>query len=129
MVAVPGMLGAALFIIPAGMVDSASLAVVCMSVSLFFMEFLNAPSWAVTMDVGGAYSGTVSSLMNLGASIAGTFSPMVFGTLSQNGHWIAPFIIQATVLVAGAMIWLFLIDAERPMMSALTGEGLLAGTT
>jgi len=90
MVAVPGMLGAALFIIPAGMVGSAGLAVVCMSVSLFFMEFLNAPSWAVTMDVGGAYSGTVSSLMNLGASIAGTFSPMVFGTLSQNGHWIAP---------------------------------------
>jgi hypothetical protein len=44
MVAVPGMLGTALFIIPAGMVDSDSIAVICMSISLFFMEFLNAPS-------------------------------------------------------------------------------------
>ena len=33
------------------------------------------------------------------------------------------------MLIAGAMIWLFLIDAERPMMSELTTEGLLAGTT
>jgi MFS family permease len=128
MVAVPGMLGAALFIIPAGMLDSAALAVICMSISLFFMEFLNAPSWAVAMDVGGAYSGTVGSLMNLGASIAGTFSPMVFGLLSQNGHWIAPFIIQGMVLIAGAMIWLFLIDAERPIMSAPAADGLLAAT-
>jgi len=129
MVAVPGMVGAALFIIPAGMLDSAPLAMICMSVSLFFMEFLNAPSWAVAMDVGGAYSGTVGSLMNLGASIGGMFSPMVFGALSQNGHWIAPFIIQAAVLITGALIWLFLIDAERPMMRPSENEGLLAPAT
>jgi hypothetical protein len=76
------------------------------------------------MDVGGAYS----SLMNPGASIAGTFSPSVFGALTQNGYWIAPFIIQAGVLVAGAMIWLFLIDAERPMM-APPADGMLAAAT
>jgi sugar phosphate permease len=116
-VAVVGMLGAALFIIPAAMADSAAMAVIYLSVSLLFMEFLNGPSWAVTMDVGGRFSGTVSSLMNMGASIAGSISPVVFGMLTQQGRWLAPFVIQAAVLVLGAVIWLFLIDAERPIIA------------
>jgi MFS family permease len=128
-IAVPGMLGAAIFIVPAGLTDSAAVALVCLSVSLFFMEFLNAPSWAVTMDVGGAYSGSVSSVMNLGASLAGTASPMVFGMLAQHDHWVAPFFVQAAVLVAGELIWMFLIDAERPMAASPTGEKLLAAAT
>ena len=82
------------------------------------MEFVNAPSWAVTMDVGGAYSGTVSSLMNMGASIAGAISPVVFGNLSQAGHWVAPFLLQACVLVIGALIWVFLIDPERQIVAS-----------
>jgi MFS family permease len=128
-IAVPGMLCAAIFIVPAAMADSAVVGIAFMSVSLFFLEFLNSPSWAVTMDVGGAYSGTVSSLMNLGASIAGTISPLVFGGLAQNGHWIAPFVIQAAVLVAGAMIWLFLIDAETPISAMPLTETRLAAAT
>jgi hypothetical protein len=80
------------------------------------------------MDAGGSYSGSMSSVKKLGATIAGTYSPTVSGMLAQNGHWVAPFIVQAVGLLAGAVIW-FLNDAERPMIADLAADGLLAATT
>ena len=64
--------------------------------------------------------------MNMGANIAGSVSPVVFGTLTQGGHWVAPFLVQAAVLVLGAAIWLFLIDAERPIVATAEAPALEA---
>jgi MFS family permease len=62
------------------------------------------------MDMGGEHSGTVSGMMNMAGNIGGALSPIVFGFLVQFGSWQAPFVVAASLLVAGAAIWLFWLD-------------------
>ncbi|PYX52141.1 MAG: MFS transporter, partial [Acidobacteria bacterium] len=115
-VAAPAMLASGAFLIPAAMAHSAWTAILCLTASLFFLELVISPAWAVPMDVGGEYSGTVSGVMNMAGSLAASISPIVFGVLVQRGWWIAPFFISAGVLLTGALIWTSLIDPERSVV-------------
>jgi MFS family permease len=64
------------------------------------------------MDVGGKFSGTVSGMMNMAGNIGGALSPLVFGVLVQYGSWQAPFIVAASLLVIGSLIWAFWLDPD-----------------
>jgi sugar phosphate permease len=115
-VAIVGMLGCVVFIVPAALTDSAYTAVWCLTASLFFLECTIGPSWAVPMHVGGRYSGSVSGMMNMAGNIGGALSPIVFGLLAQYGSWQAPFIVAAGLLVLGAGIWAFWLDPEASVL-------------
>jgi D-galactonate transporter len=115
-VAITGMLGCALFIVPAAMTANAYVAVYCLTASMFFLECTIGPSWAVPMDIGGDVSGTVSGMMNMAGNIGGALSPIVFGVLVQYGSWQAPFIIAASLLIVGAAIWGFWLDPSALMV-------------
>jgi sugar phosphate permease len=112
-VAAPAMLASGICLIPAATAHSAWTAILCLTASLFFLELVISPAWAVPMDVGGEYSGTVCGVMNMAGSLAASLSPIIFGALVQRGFWILPFFISAGVLLTGALIWAFLIDAEK----------------
>ncbi|MBV9481607.1 MAG: hypothetical protein JO249_12770 [Acidobacteria bacterium] len=88
-----------------------------LTASLFFLEMVVSPAWAVPMDVGGEYSGTVSGIMNMAGSLAASLSPIIFGILVQRGRWIAPFFVSAGVLLTGALIWIFLIDPDKSVVA------------
>jgi MFS family permease len=118
-VAAPAMLASGACLIPAAMTHSAWTAILCLTASLFFLELVISPSWAVPMDVGGEYSGTVSGVMNMAGSLAASLSPIIFGALVQRGFWITPFFISAGVLLTGALIWAFLIDPERSVVEGM----------
>jgi sugar phosphate permease len=111
-VAITGMLGCAVFIVPAALADDAYVAIYCLTAAMFFLECTIGPSWAVPMHVGGKYSGTVSGVMNMSGNIGGALSPLVFGVLVQVGSWVAPFIVAACLLVFGAGVWAFWIDPD-----------------
>ncbi len=115
-VAAPAMLASAAFLIPAATTMSARTAILCLTGSLFFLELVISPAWAVPMDVGGEFSGTVSGVMNMAGGLAASLSPIIFGWLVQRGYWIAPFFVSAGVLLGGAMIWAFLIDPEKSVV-------------
>jgi sugar phosphate permease len=115
-VAIAGMLGCAVFIVPAALADDAYTAIFCLTGALFCLECTIGPSWAVPMHVGGQYSGTVSGMMNMAGNIGGALSPIVFGVLVQYGSWRAPFIVAAALLVAGASIWAFWLDPEKSVV-------------
>jgi sugar phosphate permease len=115
-VAITGLLGCAVFIVPAALTDDPYLAVGCLTVSMFFLECTIGPSWAVPMDTGGKYSGTVSGMMNMAGNIGGALSPIVFGYLAVGDKWEAPFIVAAGLLVIGAGIWAFWIDPTKPIL-------------
>jgi MFS family permease len=115
-VAIVGMLGCAVFIVPAAMTDSAYTAIVCLTAAMFFLECTIGPSWSVPMHVGGQYSGTVSGVMNMAGNIGGALSPIVFGILVQFGSWQAPFIVAAGLLVFGAAVWAFWLDPEKSVI-------------
>src|SRR4029077_19134526 len=59
-VAITGLLGCAVFIVPAALTEDPYVAVGGLTASMFFLECTIGPSWAVPMDTGGKYSGTVS---------------------------------------------------------------------
>ncbi len=117
-VAITGLLGCAVFIVPAAVTDNAVIAVCCLTASMFFLECTIGPSWAVPMDTGGKYSGTVSGMMNMAGNLGGALSPIVFGYLAEVGNWQAPFIVAAALLVAGAAVWAFWLDPDKNILPA-----------
>jgi sugar phosphate permease len=123
LVAIVGMLGCAGFIVPAALTDDAYIAVYCLTGAMLFLECTIGPSWAVPMDVGGKYSGTVSGMMNMAGNIGGALSPLVFGFLVQFGSWEAPFIVAAILLVIGAAVWAFWLDPETSVVEAQETPG------
>jgi sugar phosphate permease len=125
-VAITGLLGCAVFIVPAALTEDAYTAVACLTGAMFFLECTIGPSWAVPMDTGGKYSGTVSGMMNMAGNIGGALSPTVFGILVQFGSWTAPFIVAAGLLVAGAAVWAFWLDPEVSVVTADDGAARAA---
>jgi sugar phosphate permease len=117
-VAITGLLGCAVCIVPAALTANAYFAVYCLTASMFFLEFTIGPSWSVPMDTGGKYSGTVSGMMNMAGNIGGALSPIVFGYLAQGGNWQAPFIVAAALLVIGAAVWAFWLDPDKQILAA-----------
>jgi sugar phosphate permease len=122
LVAIVGLLGCAVFIVPAALTENPYTAVYCLTASLFFLECTIGPAWAVPMHVGGKYSGTVSGVMNMAGNIGGALSPAVFGILVQVGSWVAPFIVAAVLLVIGAAVWAFWLNPEASVLEK--GESL-----
>jgi sugar phosphate permease len=125
-VAAPGFLGAGLFVIPAALTHSQWLSVLCLAVSFFSLETIVGPAWAVPMDVGGEFSGTVSAIMNMAGALAASLTAVVYGTLFDRGLWVAPFFVTTGVMLTGALIWIFLIDPERSVVEARAGAGAKA---
>lgn len=107
-VAMSGMLIAAAFMIPGALTDSAYLAVFFLACSLFGLEMAVGVYWAVCLDVGNEYAGTVSGMMNTVGNVGSALSPLVFGAILQyTGSWVYPFIVASCILVVGAVLWLF----------------------
>jgi len=115
-VAVPGFILAGAFVIPAAMVAGTTMSILMLSASFFFLEWVIGPAWAVPMDVGGRFSGTVTGVMNMAGALAASLTAIVYGALFGAGHWVAPFLVSAAVMGLGALIWAFLIDPDRSVV-------------
>src|SRR5205807_5915633 len=64
-VAAPGLLLAAVLLIPAGTTDSAIAAILCLTASNFFLELVLGPAWVVPMPGDDTSSGTVTGVTNM----------------------------------------------------------------
>ena len=119
-VAAPGFLLAGVFLIPAATSGGATTSILCLATSFFFLEWVIGPAWAVPMDVGGRFSGTVTGIMNMAGALAASLTPIVYGSLFGRGYWVAPFLVSAAVLALGALIWTFLIDPDRSVVERVS---------
>jgi sugar phosphate permease len=119
-VAAPGFALSGLFLLPAAKTEVAWTSILCLAASFFFLELVIGPAWAVPMDVGGPFSGTVTGVMNMAGALAASVTPLVFGYYFGKGAWMAPFFITSAVMLAGALIWSFLINPE----TSVVGEKL-----
>lgn len=112
-VAMTGLLISAAFMIPGAMTTSQYWAVFFLACSLFGLEMSVGVYWAVCLDIGSEYAGTVSGTMNCVGNVGGAITPIVFGMILQStGSWVYPFILASAVLVVGALLWLR-INPER----------------
>ena len=78
--------------------------------------------FAVCLDIGGEYAGSVAGAMNTAAQIGSMLSSVVFGFLvDRYGSYDLPFIPMAVLLVSGAWLWLK-IDPTRLLIPKMTPE-------
>ena len=115
------MLGCGTFTMFAALSVNPNTAVYFLTAAMFFLEMTIGPAWAVPMDVGGEFSGTVSGMMNMGGQFVGALSPTVFGLLVSKGAWVAPFAVSAGLLFIGAAIWAFWIDPDQSVIDRNEG--------
>ena len=108
-------------IVPAPLVASATLSVVLLSLSFFFLELNNAVLWSLPMDIAPELAGTAGGLMNTGFGVAGIISPVVFGVLVDRTGWQVPFLGTAALMAVGAVVALALIRPDR-RLAAATGR-------
>ncbi|MGH7555945.1 MAG: MFS transporter, partial [Longimicrobiales bacterium] len=114
--AITGFVAAVIFIVPGAITQSAFLAVACLTLAAAGLEFTTGVSWAVAIDVGHEYAGTVSAMMNMFGNLGGALSPVIFGMLVQwTGRWELPFLIAGVLCVIAALCW-FRIDPERSVL-------------
>jgi sugar phosphate permease len=111
-VAAPGFMLASAFVVPAALTSNTLRSVLFLAASFFFLEWVIGPAWAVPMDVGGQFSGTVTGVMNMVGALGGASTAIVYGSLFNRGLWVAPFLVSAAVMLVGALIWIFLINPE-----------------
>jgi len=121
-VAAPGFLLAGAFVIPAALTANEFSSIACLAVSFFFLEWVIGPAWAVPMDVGGQFSGTVTGVMNMVGALGGASTAIVYGSLFNRGFWVAPFLVSAGVMLLGALIWTFLINPELSVVEGAVGD-------
>lgn len=90
-------------------------AAICLSLAFFFSEFTIGPMWAIPMDIAPQFSGSASSIMNIGSPLAAIVSPLVFGYLIDKTHnWSLPFVGSIVLLLLGSFA-IFWVKPERKL--------------
>jgi MFS transporter, ACS family, glucarate transporter len=87
--------------------ENAMACALTISMASFFGDLTLSSCWAVCMDVGHEYAGTITGLMSTSGNIGGFLFPVVSGFLVQNtGSWKVPIIVSGTIFLIGSMLWL-----------------------
>jgi MFS family permease len=115
-VAVAGFLLAAGAILPATFTASATVSVWYTCLAVFGLETTVGVSWAIPLDIGGDYAGSVSSVMNTCGNIGGAVSATVLGYLVQSYGWNVPFVVASALCVTAAALFGG-IDATRKIFA------------
>jgi sugar phosphate permease len=111
-VAVCGFLVAAAGIIPATLAATPEQCVAFTCIAFFGLEITVGVSWAVPLDIGGDFAGSVSSVMNTAGNVGGAISTLALGYLIRDYGWNVPFFVAAAFCTLAAILFARL-DASR----------------
>jgi sugar phosphate permease len=112
-VAITGFVFAAVFIIPAALTSDRHLSVAFTTAALFFLEMTVGVSWAVAMDVGPEYAGSVSGVMNMCGNFGGAIASPAVPYLVRYFNWQMPFLVAGGLCLLGAILFLRIDPRER----------------
>ncbi|MEX2260849.1 MAG: MFS transporter [Bryobacteraceae bacterium] len=115
-VAIGGFVIAGCAILPATLTADSLASVWYTCLAVFGLELTVGVSWAIPLDIGGDYAGSVSAVMNTCGNIGGAISPALLAYLVRYYGWEAPFLLSS-VLCAIAAALFFKIDATRKIFS------------
>jgi MFS transporter, ACS family, glucarate transporter len=111
-VAIAGFLVSAAATVPAVLAHDPKVSVACYCVAFFGLEWTVGISWAVTLDIGGDYAGSVSAVMNMLGNIGGAVAATVVTYTAARYGWNVPFLMTAGLCLIAAVLYLK-IDASR----------------
>jgi sugar phosphate permease len=111
-VAMAGFLLAAGSAWPAYKSSDAVTAVLFSGLVMFGLEITVGVSWALTLDIGGEFAGSVSAVMNTCGNLGGAGAAAITAYLVQSYGWYMPFLVIATLSLIAALLFLK-IDAGK----------------
>ncbi|HZV18284.1 MAG TPA: MFS transporter [Sphingobium sp.] len=108
-----GLVFAALFTVPAAFTPNLSLAVLCLTLAMFFVNLASGGSWAlVSVAAPRRLVASLGSIMNFGGYLAGAAAPLVTGlVVDKTGSFVNALLISAAVALAGALAYIFIVKA------------------
>jgi MFS family permease len=115
-VAIAGFLLSAAATVPAVLAHDPKVSVACYCVAFFGLEWTVGISWAVTLDIGGDYAGSVSAVMNMLGNIGGAVAATVVTYTAARYGWNVPFLMTAGLCLIAAVLYLK-IDASRKVFA------------
>ncbi len=111
-VAIAGFLFSAAATIPAVLAHDPKVSVAFYCLAFFGLEWTVGISWAVTLDIGGDFAGSVSAVMNTLGNIGGAISAAVVTYAARDYGWNSPFFITCALCLIAAGLFLK-IDATK----------------
>ena len=111
-VAITGFVTAAIAIPIAVMTQAPLESVAWFALAVFGLELTVGVSWALTLDVGGIFAGSVSAIMNTFGNIGGALAAVITGYILHWSGWNAAMYVLAILSAIAAVLFLR-IDASR----------------
>lgn len=90
-------------------------AVISLAMGFAAADFMVPNCWAICLDIGKRYSGTVTGFMNTAAQIGGAIALTVIGYFAGRKQWNIAILTMAIGLLISALLYL-VIDASRPLV-------------
>jgi nitrate/nitrite transporter NarK len=121
-VGLAGFLIAAVGFVAAGFMEKAGPAILCLMLAEMGLDLAMPIAWAVCLEVGGDFGGTVSAFMNTGSCATAFISPVAAAWIYTRFHSFDMMLMSAGVVyfLAG-LLWLK-IDATRTVTRTVTSE-------
>ena len=114
-VAVAGFCIACVCLVAGVLAPRAAVSLAWLTAALAGNELTVAVSWAICLDVGSDFSGSVSSVMNMTGNIGGAISTVAGGYLATYFGWNSPFLVASGLCIFAA----FAISRVDPRRSAV----------
>jgi len=115
MVAMVGFLLAAACVWPAYKEPNPVVSVLLSGLVMFGLEATVGVSWALTLDIGGEFAGSVSAIMNTFGNLGGAAASALVAYLVQAYGWHMPFLVIGALSAAAALLFLR-IDAAKAIV-------------
>ena len=119
-VAITGFLLAATGIIPAALTSDPETSVAFSCLGFFGLEVTVGVSWAVPLDIGGDFAGSVSAIMNTLGNIGGALSPTILAYLVQAYGWNIPFLVASGLCITAALLFAKIDSTKRILDEGIT---------
>ncbi|SAL53426.1 major facilitator transporter [Caballeronia sordidicola] len=111
-----GLVGAAAFTVPAAYTPSTTLAIVYISLAMFFVNMSSGTAWAlVSVAAPRHLVASLGSMQNFGGYLGGSFAPIITGIVVDQTHsFVNALLISAGVAFAAALVYLFVVKEVAP---------------
>ena len=115
-----GLLGAAVFTVPAAYTPGATAAIVYLCFAMFFINLASAACWTmVSVVTGRRQVASLGSIMNFGGYFAGSFAPIITGWIVQTtGSYVNALLASAVIALISAILYIVLVREKLPTAAA-----------
>jgi ACS family glucarate transporter-like MFS transporter len=116
-VAAVGLALTGIFLAFGSIVDNAPLASVILAGGAGALYLSQSSYWAISADIGGPFSGSVSGFMNMGAQLGGAVTASLTPFIAAHFGWTTSFLVAAALAFLSSAAWL-IVDPNRPLVPA-----------